>query len=361
MPTASPDSLQSDKIQSAAAIREAAAAYRADHPGARARSVADGIGVTEAELLASTIGQHDADRVVRLRPPFADILLALEPVGPLMALTRNEHCVHEKTEVYRDGSLSHGDTMGLFVEPGLDLRVFFWSWAHGFYAEHTGVDGRMRRSMQFFDASGTAVHKVYAVEESDHAAFETLAERFAAEDQSPELAVETAEAEKETPLTSDEQAAFVKGWRALTDTHDFFPLLREHGVGRRQALRLAPDDLARRVANDAHRTVLQRAAETGLEIMIFVSNPGMVQIHTGPVERLVESGPWYNVLDPGFNLHLRESGVVESYVVTKPTEDGPVTSLEVMDAKGDLVVQFFGKRKPGREELPAWRELVTSL
>lgn len=86
-----------------------------------------------------------------------------------------------------------------------------------------------------------------------------------------------------------------------------------------------------------------------------------MQIRTGPVHRLVGTGPWYNVLDTGFNLHLKETAIAEAYVVTKPTEDGPVTSLEVLDADGMLIVQFFGKRKPGTPELADWRALLSTV
>ncbi|MDX1439674.1 MAG: ChuX/HutX family heme-like substrate-binding protein, partial [Rubricoccaceae bacterium] len=88
---------------------------------------------------------------------------------------------------------------------------------------------------------------------------------------------------------------------------------------------------------------------------------GCVQIHTGPVKWLLETEPWFNVLDPGFNLHLKEDGIAEAYVVTKPTEDGDVTALELFDTDGELIVQFFGRRKPGIPELTEWRELLATL
>ena len=95
--------------------------------------------------------------------------------------------------------------------------------------------------------------------------------------------------------------------------------------------------------------------------MTFVGNEGAVQIHTGVPERLVETGPWFNVLDPRFNLHLDETQVAEAYVVVKPTVDGVVTSVEGFDAAGRLVVQFFGARKPGLPEHEDWRALVAGL
>lgn len=335
------------------AILDAAAAYREANPRARARNVALGIGVSEAELLAARIGREP---VTRLRPEFPELLLALEPLGPLMALTRNDACVHEKTGVYREGSITPAAKMGLFLDEQIDLRLFFRAWHLGFFVEEEG-----RMAFQFFDRDGTAVHKVYATKDTDREAMRALATLFTHHDQSPEQPVEPVEPVVDRPLEEIDAEAFVAGWRALQDTHDFFPLLRDHGVSRRQALHLAPDELARPVASDAIRRVLTHAAESDLEIMVFVGSRGCVQIHTGPVERLVETGPWYNVLDPGFNLHLNETAIAESFVVTKPTADGPVTSLEVLDAEGELIVQVFGRRKPGIPELPAWRALAESL
>lgn len=48
-------------------------------------------------------------------------------------------------------------------------------------------------------------------------------------------------------------------------------------------------------------------------------------------------------------------------VVEKPSVDGTVTSVEVFDAVGDMIVQFFGKRKPGNPELKEWRALAAEL
>jgi putative hemin transport protein len=60
-------------------------------------------------------------------------------------------------------------------------------------------------------------------------------------------------------------------------------------------------------------------------------------------------------------MHLRMDHVHHVWVVTKPTSDGDVTSVEVFDRKQDLIVQFFGLRKPGIQELDGWKNLVSSL
>ena len=95
--------------------------------------------------------------------------------------------------------------------------------------------------------------------------------------------------------------------------------------------------------------------------MVFVGNPGMIQIHTGPVDNLQPMGPWFNVMDEKFNLHLREDHIDSAWIVWKPTEDGTVTSLELFDKEGTLIATLFGKRKPGVPEDEAWRAIVNGL
>lgn len=332
----------------------------------RHRDIAAQLGVSEGELIAahvSTRAQPQGLRAQRLRPEWPRLIAALESAGPVMALTRNASCVHEKTGVYRNTSANGpaGREMGLVLGGDIDLRVFYSRWAHGFAVDETSDKG-VQRSLQFFDASGTAVHKVFAKPATDLVAWERLVADFAAADSTPGLQPTAPPApDAEKPDAEIDVKAFHQAWASMRDTHEFFGLLRQHGLTRTQALRLAEPRFVQPVDAASAQQVLSGAASTGTPIMVFVGNPGMIQIHTGPVQRVVVMGPWLNVLDPGFNLHLREDHIASAWVVRKPTSDGLVTSLELFDAQGETIAMFFGERKPGRPELCAWRELIDGL
>lgn len=328
------------------------AALRAEQPQLRARDAAAALGVSEGELVASQVGAGTA----RIDGDWSTILQAVEALGPVMALTRNESVVHEKTGTYRN--VSAGSHVGLALGPDIDLRLFYTRWAHGFAVG--GID-HPKPSLQFFDAAGTAIHKIFLTEGSDRAAFAALVERFRHADQA--LALTPQEMVRPSVLDDAEidVAGFRAGWDAMEDTHQFFGLLKSHRLDRLQAMRLAEPQRAEPVGRDALRRVLTDAAETGAAIMVFVGNPGCLQIHTGPVRRLFGMGPWLNVLDPGFNLHLREDRIDSAWVVRKPTKDGVVTSLELFDIDGTLMAMLFGARKPGQPERTDWRELVARV
>ncbi|MCB2407325.1 hemin-degrading factor [Hymenobacter lucidus] len=342
-------------LHPALTLAERWAQFKLDNPKTRIRDAARLLGSSEAELLATACtGQSDAP-VVRLTADFAALLKDVPTLGPVMALTRNDSVVHERKGEYQKVSVK--GPMGLVLGEDIDLRLFMSHWHLGFAVNENG-----RRSLQFFAQDGEAVHKIYLTENSNDAAYDALVSRFRAPEQNPAVATQPLPAAApETPNADIDVAGFQQAWRALTDTHDFFGLLREFGVSRTQALRLGPPELVQRLGNDAIVRGLEAAAAAELSIMLFVASRGCIQIHTGPVQRLVATGPWFNVLDPDFNLHLKLEDVAESWLVKKPTTEGLVHSIELYDAQGRNLLLFFGKRKPGIPEQEAWRELATKL
>lgn len=330
--------------------------------GLRARDLAARLGISEAELLAAHAGldAHDAMRVTRLRPDWQALLQEAPRLGTVMALTRNEATVHEKVGVYGDLRFS-GEVGGAFGRL-IDLRFFLAHWRFGFAVEDASPTGLPRRSLQFFAADGTAVHKIHLKEHSDHRAFVDLVASFAATEQSAPLAV-AAPAEKipDRPDDAVDRESLRARWLELGDVHRFHGLLKDLGAGREQAFRLAGEDLAWQVEPHAFRLACELAVEAEVSIMIFVPNPGCIQIHTGTIQRLEAVGPWWNILDPGFNLHLREDRVARAWVARKHTDLGVVTSLELFDADGGLILMMFGERAPEAEETASWRRIAASL
>lgn len=325
-------------------------------PRIRIRDAAKHLGVSEAELLLTRLGEG----VTRLRPEHRAILAEVPKLDRVMALTRNDDVVHERKGVYLGASINPGP-VGLFVGADIDLRIFWGPWAYGFAVEDAGKDGP-KLSLQFFASDGEAIHKIYLVPESNTEAYHALVQQFRADEQLSEMEIKPwPAAADERPDSEIDVEALRQEWLALKDTHDFYGMLRKYGVTRTQILRLAPEGYAVPVAPSIFREVFAASVKQQVPIMVFVGNKGMIQIHSGEVHKLVEIPNWFNVMDPDFNLHLREAAVVSSWVVRKPSVDGIVTALECFDAKGEQIVQLFGVRKPGIPELESWRELVQGV
>ncbi|NBB77614.1 MAG: hemin-degrading factor [Bacteroidetes bacterium] len=327
-----------------------------ENPKMRAKQAADELGVSEAELIAS---KCDGKTIIRLDGPWEEVIERIERLGYVMALTRNESAVHEKKGIYQNFKFS--SHVGLVLDENIDLRIFMKHWHFGFAVPVENPRGTLR-SLQFFDQDGEAIHKVYLMNKDHHEEYEKLVSDFTHSDQGTGISVlPVDDSETEKPDEEIDVEGFLREWSELKDTHDFFPLTRKYDVTRTQALRLADGRFARKVDNRSTRSMLEMASEREVPIMVFVRSRGVIQIHSGPVKKIKVMGDWLNVLDPEFNLHLRENHIAHSWVVEKPTEDGIVTSLEIFDENKNNIATFFGARKPGKPELEGWREIAKNL
>ncbi|WP_037338354.1 hemin-degrading factor [Saccharospirillum impatiens] len=321
-----------------------------DQPSLRIRNAAELLGVSELELLLAQPGAN----AVPLQPTGRDLALHLPGLGRLMALVRNDNAVHETSGRFAD--LQGGGMMGMFLTGELgeqDQRFFFRNWRYTL-----AVTEGERQSIQVFDDSGTAVIKLYRLVDTQIAHWENLVAQHSDTPITPEFA--EAPAYERTSLSGSAEA-MMQDWRALTDVHQFNTLLKNHGVDRLSAFEAADDDLALQV--DAHliETALFACQLRQIPLMTFVSNRGAVQIHTRVPGTLRRTGPWFNILDPDFNLHLNTEGLASAWISRRPTVDGWVHSLEGFDEQGRSVVQFFGQRAEGRHEREDWRALMDEL
>lgn len=338
-------------------LKERYLEFKELNPEVRIRDAAKKLKVSEGELLATGIGEN----VVKLNNDFKGLLYEVHTLGRVMALTRNEEIVHERKGVYENAQTEMPHGMALFVNPDIDLRIFTRCWHHGFAATVENPRGTLK-SLQFFDKDGTAVHKIYLTDKSDLSAYEALVEKFKADDQLAALEI-TAKPEKKPDLPDSEidVEGIRKAWKEMKDTHDFFPMLGKFKVGRKQALRLANEEFSKEVPADSFKWLLEEARDRKIPIMVFVGNDGIIQIHTGEVENVLEARGWFNVMDESFNMHINQDEVGSAFVVRKPTVDGVVTSLELFNKSDKDIALFFGKRKPGIPERKDWRQLISDL
>lgn len=329
-------------------LQQQSAALLAQEPKLRIKNVADRLGVCERDLVEAECCDV---RSQYLGQDFKAIFKRLGELGEVMTLTRNPWCVHERHGKYEEISISEAP-VGLVLGPDIDLRLFFAHWGTVWYVQQDE-----RHSLQFFDKAGVAIHKVYATDNTHKDAWHTLIQDFINTETIPDIVSIPNHKNFAEHAPSDLR----QDWLAMKDTHDFFPLLRKWNIPRVTALKAAGSDLAQQVPKNTVETMLTQAAEQNIPIMCFVGNHNLIQIHSGPIKKLVRMGPWYNVLDPKFNLHLNTEAIDSVWIVNKPTEDGYITSVEIYEREGELIAQFFGERKPGIPELKAWRELLNSF
>ncbi|WP_430473848.1 hemin-degrading factor [Thalassospira lucentensis] len=335
---------------------EAWAAFSAGEATGYAVDIAAELGLSEGELVASGVGGN----VTRLDADWGDLIKRLEGLGEVKILTRNPSVVHEKIGTF--GKVGINGEMGLVLNGDVDLRLFLGHWGHGFAVETNNPRAGRRRSIQFFDHEGKAIHKVFLTAESIDAGYDALVAEFKAENQTP--GIETLPPLPKSVTRKDDEVDVENlraHWRKMMDVHQFHGLLKDFNVGRQQGMRLVGPEFAERLGNESLKTMLEKASESSLPIMVFVGNSGAIQIHTGPVKNIREMGDWINVTDPRFTLHLRMDMIAEAWIVRKPIREGVVTTVELYDSDLNNFVIFCGERPPKESENPAWQALAESL
>lgn len=316
----------------------------------RPRDLAAALDIPEAALVQAHLG-HGA---IRITPAPGRLIPAVAALGEVMALTRNASCVIEKIGTYND--FHDGDHAAMTVDPEIDLRMFPRHWVHA-YAVELGN----RRSVQVFDAAGDAIHKVHLLQNGDSAAWTALCAGLALPDQT-EPADFGSPAPTDPARAAPDKAEILRAeWAGMTDTHQFNALLRRLKMNRLGAYRIVGAPHARALPTTASDALFRQSHRRDTQVMLFVGNPGCIQIHSGPIRSLKPVGPWLNVLDDRFNLHLRTDHVAEVWAVSKPTRRGPALSVEVFDAEGGLIFQCFGLRADKDGDPAAWADLVAGL
>lgn len=327
---------------------------RKNNPKLRDRDFAAEFQISEAQLVAAFVGTE----ATCISADIDKIFPRLATLGEVMALTRNNSCVIEKVGSY--ANFHAGKHAAMVLTEEIDLRLFPRHFVSAFAVEREGASG-IRRSLQFFDAAGDAVHKIHLRPESNLDTWQTLVDELTLAEQNDSLEV-SPRIPPEVAKGSPEKAAELRrDWEAMTDTHQFRSMTSRLKMNRLGAYRIVGEPLARALAPEAIDDALQALCGSGTEVMIFVGNMGCIEIHGGPVQNLRAMGPWQNILDPGFDLHLRLDHIAEVWAVTKPTRDGNTQSIEAFDAEGGLILQIFGRRTKAQDHRPEWHAIITQL
>lgn len=248
-------------------LRAAWEALRAEEPALRMRDAAHKLRCTEAELTASGAGFESVGRLPL--DSLRDWLGELCAQGSWMWLMRTEGAV---LEVETSARLNEGEGNCLFVEAeGLEVCLHPDRLAHAFYV--TPQKGPAR-GVLIFDPSGEAVVKIYLKAESR---------------------VEQADALLQPRCESmPERLDIQPGGRA-----------GHTGVS------------GKPVAPTVYRDLLEGARDEKQAVRLSVTNGGgWMRAETVP-GRLEPMRDWFNILDRGFNLHLREDLLHSANVLTE--------------------------------------------
>jgi putative hemin transport protein len=153
-----------------------------------ARQAAKELGITEAQFVALDAGVLSS----RLTLPgdLRAFLAELTPLGSWFIIVRNDNAVlevpaeslrFEESEGYVNGFVGNAAEKSKIVS---HFHIVKGTIVHGFAVR---ADGMLRRSIQLFDAAGTAVIKFYLLNNDQLDTFDEWVKKHADPDQSPSI------------------------------------------------------------------------------------------------------------------------------------------------------------------------------
>ncbi len=316
----------------------------------RAREAAKQLNISEAEYVALSCG----DSVYALNTELlVELIKQLHRIGEVMALTRNDAVVFEHHGIYHNPIIKQNYV--IINQADMDLRLKISDWQYAFAVDEGG-----RQSFHFFDAYGQAAHKIYMTKKSDLQVYDDLVSQFSVNFGFEKMNVQSKPKDSfkpNLPAVIDEKS-LQADWQKLDNPHHIDSLLQLYGLTRPQAYRHLPD-VATKLQKNVLRPLLEQAAEHKWPLLIFVPNSCATQIHNGTVHKLLEMGPWFNVLDPKFNMHASLQLITETWLVIKNSNGESTLSLELFDANDQAVMMVYlqpSSRTP--EIIKQWQDFL---
>lgn len=291
------------------------------------------LAATEAEQLAAGLG----NTVTRLRDggdAAREILRRALDFGRVQAQTSNDNGALTRTGIASRFQMEQGGGAGQeerarnipggYIGGEIDLRINFEQWHYAYAAVQPGQDGRPVRSLQFFDAAGSAVQRMVLKNEVAGGLFELLVADMRHPDQRAEL-----------KLVPPPQP----------------PESEKNGPGQ------PPEDAVQRVAPAALRQVLEGATQRRLTVTSVLGNAGVTQIATVQYAEFAIGGAWLSVAAADFSLRLRAGAVKSAWIIRR----SGLLSVECYDQDERLIVTLIGARERSRAQEPGWIALLRSL
>jgi putative hemin transport protein len=316
---------------------------------------AERLGVTEAELVAAHVGRS----AVRLAKDWELALKWLGALGPATGLTRGPHAVLEQQGTYARVQIE--GTRATVVGGGISLRALLPRWHVAFAVTYETAQGE-RRSLQFFDTNGTAIHKVFLSDEGDGLQFDHLVDVLESDDQSPteDIAPSTRRILRRREHDVDVEGVRA-GWELLGSALDLQGLIDSLGTTRSQAFHLVGPGLAERLVASSYQDLLAEAEASDLPVAITVANAAVAQTHDGPVRVVDRGADWTKVAGPDFNLHIGDARIASAWLVRGLNRNGLGPHVEVHDEQGDLVLCLAIPGDAGSRRERRWRRIVGTL
>ena len=284
--------------------------FQKDNPKVRIRDAAYQMKVSEAELLSTEINETVSFLLIEDMTAFIKDILKVDKI---MLLIRSDYVVHEKTIKTKNIRLEDNQIIDLdkngckILDFNIDAfeYVFFQKKMHS---------NRELKSFQFFDKVGRAILKIY-LKGKDLGLFDEIELKY--------KKIYNYEMQSDLDINNSNLLDSKIKINLPYDTSNSKATCRNISV---KSLRL----------------ILENASEMKIPIQIHALGLGTIQYHIDTVRNIVDYGPWINVIDQKFNLHVLGNGLTKASLVQYQFKDCQQYLINFFDKNNTHVLGVTG-------------------
>ena len=275
----------------------------------RIRDAAKKLGTSEASLLSTEINDGVFFLNISDYDTFLSEVLSLDKI---MLLIRSDSVVHEKTISskdiqLRDNKVFNNKSNELILEfnPTLFKYVFSQNKLHA---------KRSLRSFQIFDIYGNAILKIY-LKGKNEIEFDNIVERYQAEYHY--------ELQEPGNLKNLEPKSIIELNSSGKECECYEYDLKENIL----------------------RKILTAASKEQIPIQIHAIGKGTIQYHKGLIKKIVDFGPWINIIDKTFNLHAMENHLKHVVLKKHQKDNDTFYYIDFFDKSNNYVLGICSLEK----------------
>tara|TARA_B110000438_G_C15725445_1_gene611794 strand:- start:218 stop:1171 length:954 start_codon:yes stop_codon:yes gene_type:complete len=284
----------------------------------RIRDAAFKLNLSEAELLSTNLG--DLVKFLRVDNK-SDFLNRI-----LMFLSRNDYVVHEKILSCKDVELQQGGLIK-FKNTNIDIIKFDIDSIKYIFSEKKVDNNKELRSIQFFNRQGSAIFKIYL--KSDQVKeYDLLISEFQVD----------YDYVLQSSLHFNNHEMIDKKSNLVNETFDSFKYEN-----------LIEWKCSRINKTGIFRNILEISSKEQYELGIYVVGLNCNQFHFGLLDKVVDYRGWLNILDPEFNIHVKEDFIESKVSLFYDKKNVDHYNIQFSDALGRCLVGILPS--PGYEDV----------
>ena len=263
--------------------------FQQDNPKVRIRDAAYQMKVSEAELLSTEINETVSFLLIEDMAAFIKDVLKVDKI---MLLIRSDYVVHEKTIKTKNIRLEDNQIIDLDKNDCSILDFNIDAFEYVFFQKKMHSN-RELKSFQFFDKAGMAILKIY-LKGKDLGFFDEIDLKYK----------KTYNYEMQSDLDINNSN--------LLDSKIKINLPYDTSNSK---------TTCRDISVKSLRLILENASDMKTPIQIHALGLGTIQYHRNTVRNIVDYGPWVNVIDQKFNLHVLENGLTRASLIQYQFKD----------------------------------------